>query len=76
MTERALDEPRSRFWALWSVDGRLLDLITYDTGPATAARAREGLGRAVVPLTGRLEPIDQARLTQLRKDSEKEARRG
>lgn len=60
----------SSWWALWSVDEppRLLDLITYDTGPVTEAQARAGLGRAVVPLTGRLEAIDRARLEQLRRD--------
>ncbi|HZP49645.1 hypothetical protein [Actinocrinis sp.] len=58
----------SSWWALWSEDGRLLDLITYDTGPVTEAQARDGLGRAVVPLTGTLEAIDRARLEQLRRD--------
>lgn len=63
----------SRAWALWSTGdpARLLDLISYDTGPVTEARAREGLGRAVVPLDGRLEAIDQTRLTELRKTTEK-----
>jgi|SRR6185437_2120999 len=59
-------ELMSSWWALWSEDGRLLDLITYDTGPVTEAQARAGLGRAVVPLTGRLEAIDRARLNELR----------
>lgn len=66
---RAVTYPVSSRWALWSEDepARLLDLISYDTGPVTEARAREGLGRAVVPITGRLEAIDQARLNELRK---------
>jgi len=70
--------PVSSWWALWSEDDppRLLDLITYDTGPVTEAQARAGLGRAVVPLTGTLEAIDRARLTELRETITKEARRG
>ena len=58
----------SSWWALWSetVPPRLLDLITYDTGPVTEAQARTGLGQAVVPLTGTLEAIDQTRLNELR----------
>jgi len=64
----------SSAWALWSQDEPplLLDLITYDTGPVTEAQARAGLGRAVVPLTGTLEAIDQTRLNELRQTITKE----
>lgn len=67
----------SSWWALWSthVPERLLKLVEYDDRPRTEAEARADLREPVVPLTGRLEPIDRARLERLRKDSEKETRR-
>ena len=69
-------EPTSRFWAVWSTHApeRLLKLVEYDR-PRTEAEALADLPEPVVPLTGRLEAIDRARLMELRKDSEKEKHR-
>jgi hypothetical protein len=60
----------SRYWAVWSEDERLLELLEYDDRPRTEAEARADLREPVVPLTGRLELIDRARLTQLRETFE------
>lgn len=74
--ERALDAPRSRYWAVWSTHApaRLLKLMEYDDRPRTEAEARADLPEPVVPLTGGLEPIDRARLEQLRETYEMEKR--
>lgn len=76
--ERALeghpDEPRSRFWALFSPEGRALDVSEFDA-PRTRTQAREALARAWDLPGGLLEPIEEAEAKRLRESCGQETRR-
>lgn len=67
----------SHAWAVWSLTApeRLLELVQYEQ-PISESEARAGLREPVVPLTGRLEAIDEARLHELRETFEGRVRRG